>query len=191
MHDAAADEHIPVMLRAATESDYPAVANALQTWWTQPGLDTPSAARERAALVPRLWLQHFATTSVIAEGGGQLRGFLIALYSQDRHDEGYIHFVGVAPDQRGRGIGRRLYERFFESCRAAGRSWIRCVTSPTNTVSIGFHEAMGFAIERAGEVIAKPDYDGPGVPRVAFVRSTSPTVVDPGGRGHGVLRVDG
>jgi ribosomal protein S18 acetylase RimI-like enzyme len=191
MNDAATDdEHISI-LRAATEADYPAVANALQTWWTQPGLDTPSAARERAALVPRLWLQHFATTSVIAERGEQLHGFLIALYSQDRQDEGYIHFVGVAPSQRGRGIGRRLYERFFESCRATGRSWVRCVTSPTNTVSIGFHEAMGFAIERSSGAIAKPDYDGPGVPRVAFVRSTSPTVVDPSGRGHGVPRVDG
>jgi hypothetical protein len=32
---------------------------------------------------------------------------------------------------------------------------------------------MGFAIERSGGELAKPDYDGPGVPRVAFVRSTA------------------
>jgi len=66
-------------------------------WWTMPGFDTEAAARERAALVPRLWLQHFAGTSWIVERGGQLEGFLIAFLSPDRADEGYIHFVGVAP----------------------------------------------------------------------------------------------
>jgi len=154
-------------LRAATEADYEAVASALQSWWTMPGLDTPAAARERAALVPRLWLQHFAGTSLVAERGAQLDGFLIGFLSQDREDEGYIHFVGVAPDRRGQGIARQLYERFFELCSRAGRRRVRCITSPTNTVSIGFHQAMGFAVE--GSV--KPDYDGPGLARVAFVRA--------------------
>src|SRR6185295_9477311 len=83
------------MLRTATEADYPAVAAGIQTWWTQPGLDTPSAARERAALVPRLWLQHFATTSLVAEADAALVGFLIGFHSQDVAAESYIHFVGV------------------------------------------------------------------------------------------------
>jgi ribosomal protein S18 acetylase RimI-like enzyme len=147
------------------------VAEALQVWWTMPGFDTEAAARERAALVPRLWLQHFAGTSTIAERGGQLAGFLIAFLSQDRQDEGYIHFVGVVPDLRGQGIGRQLYERFFERCRHAGRHRVRCVTSPGNSNSIAFHEAMGFAVERTGDAVVKPDYDGPGLARVAFVRS--------------------
>jgi len=159
------------ILRTATEADYPAVAEALQSWWTLPGLDTPAAARERAAMVPRLWLQHFATTSALAEHDGRLAGFLIAFHSQDRSDEGYIHFVGVAPDRRGEGLGRRLYERFFAGCRRAGRSRVRCITSPVNTISIAFHQAMGFALEGAGDAQVKPDYDGPGVARVAFVRT--------------------
>jgi ribosomal protein S18 acetylase RimI-like enzyme len=163
----------PAQLRTPTESDYSAVASAIQSWWTQPGLDTAAAARERAALVPRLWLQHFAHTSLLAEHDGRLSGFLIGFLSQDRADEGYIHFVGVAPDQRDRGIGRLLYERFFALCRDAQRSTVRCVTSPSNALSIAFHEAMGFEVERSGGETAKPDYDGPGVPRVTFVRSTT------------------
>src|SRR4029079_12026445 len=110
---AAPSNGAPVALRPPTEDDYLAVARPLQSWWTLPGLDTPSAARERAALVPRLWLQHFATTNLLAENNRALVGFLVGLLSQDRVDEGYIHFVGVAPDQRGRGIGRQPYERFF------------------------------------------------------------------------------
>jgi ribosomal protein S18 acetylase RimI-like enzyme len=151
------------------------VAAALRTWWTLPGLQSEAGARERAALVPRLWLQHFASTSLMAEVKSRFVGFLIGLLSPDRPDEGYIHFVGVAPDVRGAGIGRSLYERFFEVCRQAGRRHVRCVTSPPNLASIAFHAAMGFEVEPGtegtGTVLAKIDYDGPGVHRVAFVRT--------------------
>jgi ribosomal protein S18 acetylase RimI-like enzyme len=164
-------------IRPAREDDYPAIAAALHDWWTQPGF-AESGARERAALVPRLWVQHFATTSLAAEHEGRLVGFLIGFLSPDRPDEGYIHFVGVAPTTRRAGVGRRLYERFFETCREAGRTRIRCVTSPANALSIAFHTAMGFEIEPgtepAGAVLAKANYDGPGVHRVAFVHALAP-----------------
>jgi ribosomal protein S18 acetylase RimI-like enzyme len=162
------------IIRRASEPDYGPIADGLQQWWTMPGFDKPSAARERAALVPRLWLQHFASTSLVAESGPKLVGFLIGFLSPDRPDEGYIHFVGVAPGARRQGVGRTLYERFFEACRTARRRRVRCVTSPTNTLSIAFHAGVGFEIDPGtqpvGSVLAKADYDGPGVHRVAFVR---------------------
>jgi ribosomal protein S18 acetylase RimI-like enzyme len=168
---------IAVDLRTAREDDYPAVAAAVQRWWTQPGM-SEAGARERAALVPRLWLQHFASTSLIAEQQGKFVGFLVGFLSPDRPEEGYIHFVGVAPDTRGAGIGRSLYERFFDLCGRAGRTRVRCITSPNNTSSIAFHSAMGFEVEPGTEgtglVRAKADYDGPGVHRVAFVRTIAP-----------------
>jgi ribosomal protein S18 acetylase RimI-like enzyme len=164
-----------VKLRPAREADYDEVSTALQTWWTQPGLNTESGARERAALVPRLWLQHFATTSLIAERDQKMIGFLVGFLSQDRRSEAYIHFVAVSPQLRREGIGRELYETFFAVCRDAGRWTVRCITSPQNTLSIAFHVAMGFSIEpgteQVGSVPAKADYDGPGVHRVAFVRA--------------------
>jgi ribosomal protein S18 acetylase RimI-like enzyme len=162
------------VLRTARESDYEVVSAAVDAWWTLPGHDTPAARRERVALVPRLWLQHFAGTSLVAERDDEFVGFLIGFHSPDRPEESYIHFVGVRADARAGGLGRALYERFFALCRGAGRVRVRCITSPTNTVSIGFHRAMGFAIEAGvaavGAVDAKPDYDGLGVARVAFVR---------------------
>jgi ribosomal protein S18 acetylase RimI-like enzyme len=110
-----------------------------------------------------------------AEQQGRLVGFLIGFLSPDRPEEGYIHFVGVAPDARRTSVGRHLYERFFETCRLADRTCVRCVTSPENTLSIAFHRAMGFAVEPGtegtGPVLAKADYDGPSVHRVAFVRA--------------------
>jgi len=154
------------LYRRAREADYEAIADALQTWWTLEGLDTEAAARERAALVPRLWLQHFASTSLVAEVHGRLVGFLIGFLSQDHPEEGYVHFVGVAPGSRRSGIARELYRRFFDACRAASRRRIRCVTSPGNTTSLDFHHALGFRMEGTKP---KPDYDGPGVARVALV----------------------
>ena len=91
--------------------------------------------------------------------------FLIGFLSQSDADEAYIHFVGVAPEHRGSGIGRALYERFFTEVAEHGRSVVRCVTSPGNEGSIAFHESLGFTVDR----IAK-DYDGPGEDRVLFVK---------------------
>jgi GNAT superfamily N-acetyltransferase len=160
-------------IRRACEDDYPAIAGALQSWWTQPGF-TEAGARERAALVPRLWLQHFSTTSLVAGRKGRLDGFLIGFFSQDRTAEGYIHFVGAAPDARRQGLGRSLYHRFFELCRAAGRTRVGCVTSPQNALSITFHLAMGFEVAQGtpgpGPGSAKENYDGPGMHRVVFWR---------------------
>lgn len=171
------------ILRPAREADFPRIASALRDWWRQPGFDTEIATRERVAMVPRLWLQHFASTSLIAEmptdPGGQLYGFLVGFVSADRPDEGYIHFVGVWPGARRMGVGRLMYEAFFELCRARGCSKIRCVASPPNMLSVNFHAGMGFTLEPGPattyddgpERPYMPDYDGPGIPRIRFVRA--------------------
>jgi ribosomal protein S18 acetylase RimI-like enzyme len=163
-----------IVIRRACEDDFDGIARALRDWWDQPGFDSELAIRERVSMVPRLWLQHFAGTSLIAEEAGELRGFLVGFVSADRRDEGYIHFVGVAPAARRAGVGKRLYERFFGVCRGAGCVRVRCVASPHNVLSVAFHTGMGFVVEPgpamgvAGAYM--PDYDGPGIGRVRFVR---------------------
>ena len=76
-----------------------------------------------------------------------------------------MHFVGVAPAERGSGLGRELYEQFFDAARANGRSVVRCVTSPQNTDSLAFHTALGFEQEGIAD-----DYDGSGASRVLLAR---------------------
>ena len=119
-----------------------------------------------APMLPQLFFVHFEGTSFVAEAeDGSLIGFLCGFLSQARDDEAYIHFVGVAPEERGSGLGRELYEHFFDAARAAGRTVVRCVTSPVNEDSVAFHEALGFRVDR----VAK-DYDGPGEDRILFVK---------------------
>jgi ribosomal protein S18 acetylase RimI-like enzyme len=122
-----------------------------------------------APMLPKLFFIHFEGTSFVAERpDGELLGFVCGFLSQTADDEAYIHFVGVSPDDRGEGLGRALYERFFDEARANGRTVVKCVTSPVNQRSVAFHEALGFEAERV-----VPDYDGPGEDRVLLVKRLS------------------
>ncbi len=144
-------------IRHAHPSDYGRVIQHANAWW---------GGREMAPMLPKLFFLHFEGTSFVAEDDeGKLVAFLIGFLSQSDEKEAYIHFVGVAPEHRGSGVGRALYERFCSEVAGRGRSVVRCVTSPVNEGSIAFHESLGFTVDR----IAK-DYDGPGEDRVLFVK---------------------
>ena len=144
-------------IRHASPADYGRVIQHVNAWW---------GGREMAPMLPKLFFLHFEGTSFVAEDGeGRLVAFLIGFVSQTDPEEAYVHFVGVAPEQRGSGIGRALYERFFATVQAHGCTCVRCVTSPANEESVAFHESLGFVAE---SVVA--DYDGPGEDRVLFAK---------------------
>jgi ribosomal protein S18 acetylase RimI-like enzyme len=146
-----------VSIRHAQPSDYGRVIQHLNAWW---------GGREMAPLLPQLFFIHFEGTSFVAEDeDGRLAGFLVGFLSQTDETDAYVHFIGVAPEHRGSGLGRELYERFFAATREVGRTTVRCVTSPANAESVAFHEALGFSVDR----VAK-DYDGPGEDRVLLVK---------------------
>ena len=116
-----------------------------------------------AAMLPKLFFVHFRQTSFVAEQDGRVVAFLCGFRSQTHDDEAYVHFVGIAPSQRGSGLGRQLYERFFTA--VAPRTVVRAVTSPVNGRSVAFHRALGFEVERVDD-----DYDGQGQARVLLVK---------------------
>ena len=144
-------------IRRAHPADYARVIAVLDEWW---------GGRRMREMLPKLFFVHFSDTSFVAERDGELAGFLVGFLSQSEPDEAYVHFVGVNPNERGTGLGRELYERFFAVARAQGRRRVSCVTSPANTGSLAFHEALGFehGPPQAG-------YDGPGEDRVVLTRS--------------------
>ena len=143
-------------IRHAQPADYGRVIGRVNEWW---------GGRDMAPMLPRLFFIHFEGTSYVADDAdGQLAGFLIGFLSQTRDDEAYVHFVGIAPEQREAGLGRRLYERFFADVAKRGRTTVRCVTSPVNGTSIAFHRALGFEVEGTST-----EHDG-GEPRVLLVK---------------------
>ncbi|MEU4204140.1 GNAT family N-acetyltransferase [Streptomyces sp. NPDC026294] len=151
-------------VRRARTTDHTTLVECVQRWWGDSR--TQEQARELSLLLPRLFLQHFADTSLVLEDVRGIRAFLVGFHSADHADQAYIHFVGVGPELRQQGVARRLYTTFFERAAAAGRTEVRAITSPHNTGSIAFHRALGFT---PSAPIA--DYDGPALDRVTFRRA--------------------
>lgn len=154
-----------VILRHAEASDYLSVITVLDGWW---------GGRHMSDMLPKLFFVHFRPTSFVAECNGNIVGFIVGFVSQTSSGEAYIHFVGVHPDFRRDGVGRVLYERFFEVTSKLGCRVVRCVTSPVNKASISFHQRLGFVVESGSKTVdgisVFENYDGVGEDRVVFVK---------------------
>lgn len=150
-------------IRHAEPSDYQPIIEVLNEWW---------GGRQMADMLPKLFFVHFRPTTFVAESEGDIIGFVSGFVSQTFPQEAYIHFVGVHPEFRGKGLGKALYERFFAAVEALGVGTVRCVTSPVNRASIAFHSRMGFLMQGSekttGGIPVAPDYDGRGEDRVLF-----------------------
>lgn len=164
-----------VRIRTLREDDYEPVITAIAQWW----------GNDRVIrMLPRLFFRHFAATSLAAESGfkdesghengATPTGFLVGIVSPSVPGEAHTHFIGVAPQARGQGVGRALYDRFFEIAVERGCTRVTAVTSPANTGSQDFHTRMGFrCVPAPGTQPSAPqvwkDWDGPGEDRVRFV----------------------
>jgi len=65
------------------------------------------------------------------------------------------HSVYVAANERGKGVGRRLLERFILSTEAAGIWTIQTGIFPENEASLALHERVGFRIVGRRERLGK------------------------------------
>jgi ribosomal protein S18 acetylase RimI-like enzyme len=156
-----------VRFRKLRESDHTAIAAVVDGWWS---------GRPVADKLPHLFFRLFRKTSFAVEEGGELVGFLVGVVGRPA-EEAYVHFVGVHPGYRSRGIGRRLYEEFFEEAGRQGCRSVRAITSPVNRASIAFHGRMGFEVVEGdlemGGVSVHSNYDGDGKEKVVFWRNLS------------------
>jgi ribosomal protein S18 acetylase RimI-like enzyme len=157
-----------IRFRRPTEADHGRLVGLVDEWW---------GGRRLQPSFPRLWFQHFAGTSWVAEdASGALVGFLVGFVSPDHPDRAHIHLVATSPNHRRRGIGRMLYERFLDDVSGRGVHRVDAVTWAGNRVSIEFHRAMGFRVDdgpgtqRLYGTPAHPDYDADGDDKVVFSR---------------------
>jgi ribosomal protein S18 acetylase RimI-like enzyme len=150
------------MFRNTQESDYEYIITRLNTWW---------GGRNITQLLPRLFFQHFNNSSFVIEENGKIAGFLVGFKSQSLPNTGYIHFVGVDPEHRLKGVASQLYKLFFEYCEKSEINVVKCITSPINTTSIAYHHKQGFQAseyDAAGKPIPVSDYESIGESRVVF-----------------------
>ena len=134
----------------------------MPAWW---------GGRDLRPLLPRVFFEHFRTTSFVAERDDELAGFLVGFLCPTHDDEAYVHFVGVGPAWRRAGLARALYGRFCEAALAGGRTRVRAVTSIVNRDSIAFHQRLGFAVLPGdAEIDGLPVTGDPNVPEGAVVK---------------------
>ena len=152
-------------IRPMTRPDFDSLCGIVDAWWGD---------SVRYLLHP-LWIEHFGDTSFVIEDDDGLAGFLIGFVSQSQPETAYVHLIATAPDRRGKGCGRALYEHFFALARDRGCREVRAITVPGNASALAFHRHLGFSFEAenavwTGAIPVFPDYAGPSVACVLMTR---------------------
>jgi ribosomal protein S18 acetylase RimI-like enzyme len=84
----------------------------------------------------------------IAEEDGQMAGFAIVEWNQEPDEViAYIQTIEVAPEARGRGVGRKLLDHIEDSARHAGACLIWLHVREANASAIRLYEAHGYRYE--------------------------------------------
>ncbi|MBW7055742.1 GNAT family N-acetyltransferase [Paracoccus bogoriensis] len=136
-----------MMLRAARPDDAgavgaiwnPIIRDTAITFWP-----TERSEAEIAAIIADRASTGLAF--LLAEDAGRVIGF--ATYGQFRGGAGYAHSmehtIHLAPEARGKGLGRILLAAIEDHARAAGHRLMIGGITGSNTGSLAFHAAAGY-----------------------------------------------
>ncbi len=141
-----------MITRALGKADYDHIVEVMDKWWGGP----------TSALAHPIFFYELGQAARVIEHDGRIVGFLFGIITGDEPRVGYVHLVGIHPDYRRRGVGRRLYDSFEDTCRSAGCKQLKSITTPGNDASERFHAALGWTSSVAD------NYAGQGRHRVVF-----------------------
>lgn len=143
-----------MLIRGIGKADYDYIVSVLDRWWGGP------------AGIPAhpLFFYELGEQALVAEQDGEVVGFLFGFHIHRPVPTGYIHMVGIHPEHRREGIGKKLYAAFTERGREQGMTRLKTIAFPGDEGPVSFHRALGFAVEEDA------DYAGPGRARLVFTR---------------------
>ncbi|MCL2778166.1 MAG: GNAT family N-acetyltransferase [Polyangiaceae bacterium] len=145
--------------RKITKADFDQIVEVIDHWWGGPA--------STSAFVHPIFFYELGDNALIVEQDGLLIGFLLGFIHASVPKTGYVHFVGIHPDHRRKGVGRVLYETFTEHCQRLGCARMKAITTTSNDGSIRFHQALGWNAEEI------ENYAGPGRRRIVFTKPLS------------------
>ena len=132
------------MIRAATAADAPGI-QALWNLAIRDTLITFNSVEKTLDEVREAIQSHDAF--LVAQEGGMVLGY--AAFGPSRAGIGYVptkeHSIMLAPEARGRGIGRALMAQLADTARAQGVHSLIAGVSGSNPGAEEFHAALGFA----------------------------------------------
>ncbi len=138
--------------RKITKADFDRIVEVIDHWWGGP----------ISTFAHPIFFYELGDMALVVEENGEMIGFLLGFIANEETRTGYVHLVGIHPDHRRKGVGRRLYAKFTERAVAAGCTKLKAITTTGNEGSIRFHLAQGWAAQEID------DYAGPGRKRIVF-----------------------
>jgi len=109
--------------------------------WQECGLTRPWNDPDRD-----ISLAHDAPDATILVGEADGRIVASTMVGFDGH-RGWLYYFGVAPDRRGRGLGRRLYDAAEGWLKARGAPKVQLMVRDDNSEAIGFYRALGLELQ--------------------------------------------
>jgi ribosomal protein S18 acetylase RimI-like enzyme len=122
-------------------------------------IDRKIVGKDRAATydtMPRSYVGGELDVSVVAEIDDEIVGFLLGRMTESSYDLGnsfLLDLIGVDPDYRRHGIGRRLVEAFEQQCQEKGGATARAMVSWHDWWLLSFLGAMGFVRGEMAEFV--------------------------------------
>lgn len=133
-----------MILRAATPEDAWAIADLANPVIRNTAITFTTAEKDPADLAAAI--SRAPGTFQVAEEAGVLLGY--ATYFQFRGGPGYArtmeHTITLAPEARGRGVGRPLMAEIEAHAKASGAHSLFAGVSAENPPGVAFHLAIGF-----------------------------------------------
>lgn len=136
-------------VRPAVSADAAAIAGIWNAIIREPHVTFTTTEKSEAGLAAWIAERIAADQAVlVAEAAGSVLGF--AAYVQFRSGPGYArtmeHSINLAPEGRGRGIGRALMAALTRHAAARGVHGLVAGISGANPDAVAFHTALGFRI---------------------------------------------
>ncbi len=137
---------MPAMtIRPARDDDFPAIA-AITNHYIETTAIHFGYEPVTAEALAELWRSHARHPWLVVEERGAVAGYAKASTWRERAAYGWTCEVGLylAPDARGRGLGRAVYSALLDEVDRRGfHSVIAGITLP-NAASVALHERLGF-----------------------------------------------
>lgn len=133
-------------IRDARRSDVPAMLAIYAPFVEHTAVSFEYEVPTEAEFARRLEEHQAAFPWLVCEENGRVMGYAYAGRAFERAAYGWNAEIScyLAPELRGRGVGRRLYARIEEILTRLGYYKLFAVVTSANAPSVAFHRALGF-----------------------------------------------